>query len=327
MSVTINTPLTSTQLRDVVLGKNPALPRRAAMSLLRLSGERDKTGVFQALLEDENEAPRYRFLAAANLYQINTKESRDVLLRALDKVKDAGTLGGIVKALGRVGDQTALERVLKVKAGSRGVLAQQAQFAAALLSHRFGLPGNDLVPPTSFYPMPTSGVTPVQVIAPASAEVSLCLDSLVGEPYGITLSKGNLKQMVCENKTWMLALNQEFDSPQALEILQKRKSLLGVLAGKNAESGRYSGAFLVLTAPVAGKVNVFVNRVTGEPGFFGEAVMERGRARFKVKSVARVGVFPIEAEGTYAPGGIEIASARSALTIMEKRSPQLLKPG
>lgn len=327
MSVVINTPLTSKQLHDVVMGKNLALPRRAAMSLLRLSRARDKASVFQTLLENENEAPRYRFLAAANLYQLNTKQANDVLLQSLDKVKDVGTLGGIVKVLGRVGDQAALERVLKVKAASGGVLAQQAEFAAALLSHRFGLPGNDLPLPTAFYPMPVKGVTPVRIAVPTATEATLCLDSLANEPYGITLSKGNMKQMDCENKTWMIVLNQDFTSPKALEMLQKRKSLLGVLASKNAETGRYSGAFLLLTAPVGGKVNLFINRTTGEPGFFGEAVVEQGRARFKVRSVARVGVFPIEAEGVYTPEGIEITSARSALTIMEKRRPQLLTRG
>ncbi len=75
------------------------------------------------------------------------------------------------------------------------------------------------------------------------------------------------------------------------------------------------------------KFKVIITRITGQPAWAGEATSETGdKAEFALKTVGRIGITPMETEGTiYKNGKVEISSAITAITVTEKKHPQPLK--
>ncbi len=322
-------PLSSEKLRAVVLGTDLTVPRTAGFTLLRLSELEDKVPLMSGVLMNEQEPASFRRAAAQNLYVLNDEPSREVLLEAARAVRDQAAMVGVVKGLGRTGDERALRMIEQVSAEASEPLARQAKFAAALLSYRLDLPGHDLEPPRELLELPPEEGEPVRIAAPELEEARLCLDSLAAEPFGIQLGAESLQQLDCEHNRWMLLLNEEFTGDGALDRLRERKALLGVIASKSSESGSYSVIFTILTAASEerDKVRLSLTRTTGELGYSGEVSLSgRGPARFGLNSVAQPGIFGLRAEGTFdAAGRLEIASAVSALTIENKRNPTSLR--
>lgn len=151
-------------VRNVIAGTDTSFPRTQAISLLRTSVVPDKYRDFQQLLENEHEDPSVRYLAARSLGRINTPEAVEILINN-SQIRDEYVLAGVMLALGRIGDRNALEAISRVKESATGLAASQAEFAAALISHRLGLEGNDLPIPNSseYLELPNSAASSFQI--------------------------------------------------------------------------------------------------------------------------------------------------------------------
>lgn len=313
----------------ITLGRDTSFPRSAAMTMLRVSDSRDKINIFNELLIDEREAPRVRYLAAENLYLLNTADARMSLMEASRKVKNPEAQVCIVKSLGRIGKEDALNEIIRIKEGADGVLLHHAQFAASLIAHRFGLDGHDLSVPKKMLKIPADEAAPVDFLHPQKEEAELCLKSLQTEPFDMEFSVHSMRQLNCRGLRWMLVMNKQYVQANSFNSLKKRKTLLGAMASKSMENNTYSIAYLMLTAPSSdGKnVDIFIPRVTGEHGFVGKATPQRGgEAKFVVKSSDQVGIFPMETKGRFTTGGeLELESVVSAVRVKRKRTPKLLK--
>jgi HEAT repeat protein len=103
MSVqSINTgKISLAQLRAAVKGRDPALPRGLAMLQLRESHFQNAHRDFEALLENENESPQIRSLAALHLGRMATPASRDILVKNIH-VSEERVLLSIIQSLARV---------------------------------------------------------------------------------------------------------------------------------------------------------------------------------------------------------------------------------
>ncbi|GEM_PF-3026589 len=318
-------PLEHDVLLAIVLGKDKRFPRQAALSLYRRSGAEDRVEIFHRLLVDEEENPRIRYLAATNLWLLGSEKAGNALKDAGQQARDAKTLTAIVKGLGRIGDQEALEVVSRIKRDAGGLLARQAGFAEILLAHRFGLEGHDLPMPEKFQALPRRGTVKVRAGEPDEQEKKLCLETLAADPYGIPLSSSSQVCIDCAGQRWMLVLNSTFDKRGGMERLAGKKALFGILATKNPETERYSGAFLIFTSPVKrnGRVYIILTRPGGEPCFAGTARAEgRDEAKFTIRSVEWPGVFPMKAEGHFRRDGrFELRSVTAGTRTTSKRQP------
>lgn len=325
MTVILEYKLTQKQITDIVQGRDKSLPRNIAINMLPASNIRGSVGILNKLLIDEAEDVSARRLAAVNLWKSNTAAARGYLLKAAQTITNEEILGGIVKALGRIGDKKALDTVVAVEKRSRGLLKAQASFAASLISYRHGLEGHDLPVPTTYLPMPTENQMRLKFAAPPKAEVDVFTNSLDKEPYGITFSGDLLHQFSCPGGGWILALNQQLSSGNALSTLTSRKAMLGVLAAKNTEDGRYSTTHLILSSPGTprGKVNILVYRITGTPAWAGGTTsVDDNQAKFKLQTVGSLGVVPMEMEGVLSvSGNLIVTSAVSATRVTEKKHP------
>lgn len=313
----------------ITLGRDISFSRPTAITMLRLSDRRDKVNIFNELLINEEDEPRFRYLAAENLYLLNTADARESLMEASRKVKNPEIQVGIVKSLGRIGKEDALDEILRIKERADGVLLHYAQFAASLLTHRFGLKGHGLSAPEKILGIPPDEATPVDFLHPENDEAELCMKSLKVEPFDMEFSARSMRQLNCRGLRWMLVLNKQYVQVDSFKILKKRKTLLGVMASKSMESDTYSAAYLMLTAPSSDgeRVDIFIPRVTGEHGFVGQATPLRGtEAQFEIRSSDQVGIFPMETKGRFTAGGeLDLESVVSAVRVKRKRTPKPLK--
>lgn len=312
------------QLRDVVAGRDMNFPRPRAMDLLQVSDFPNKHRDFEAILENEHEPSDIRYLAAVNLWRINTPNALEILIKN-SQVCDERVLEGIMMALGRIGGRSALNAVLKVKKNAQGRAALQAKFAADLISYRLGLNGNELQVPDEkdYMKLPSENTYSFQFTPAKYEDSELCLRSLAHQPFGIEFSEHPMYQMRCGRNDMIMLFNREFISQNAVKKLTERRSFLGVIAIKSEESQLYSTTLLVLTSPTrqSDKVNILIYRSTGDLAFGGIAEVKNSRAVFSIRTISRPGASPIKVEGVFEDGKLEIENALSSSFAQKRRQP------
>lgn len=171
--------------------------------------------------------------------------------------------------------------------------------------------------------MPESAETRSTTVSVASArEADLALRSLSDEPFSITLSRESLQQIRCEPRNYMLVLSEEFSGVDAVQKLQNRKALAGLLALKSPEAERYSTAYVVLTTPHSGQIQVLLKTTNGQTAFAGFAESEGDTLELLIQSVSRPGAVPVAFKATYANGSLTNVGAASAIRTIARRVPQ-----
>jgi len=325
MTVKFNYVISQKILQEVALGKNTSIPRGIALKMLPESKVPNPDLIFKTVLEDETDKVQFRRMAAISLWKINTPKAVGYLLEAARKIKEPEILVAIVKGLGRSGDANALKAIEAIDTRGNKVLEEQALFASSLISYRLGLPSHDLKIPREFVAMPPADNVELNFISPSKVEIDLFISCLAIEPYGIEFSAESMLQYKCPGGVSMLAMNKELSKGNAHELLMKRKNLLGVLAPKNSEDGRYSVSYLILSSidAVNSKVNILIHRITGEQAWAGTIIPAGGtQVNFTLSTAARLGIVPLELKGTITPQGrVTITKAISAGKVLEKKRP------
>jgi len=311
-------------IQNVAAGRDTSFSRIQAIKLLQTANFPDKVHDLQLLMENEQESPEIRHLAATGLYKVNTPEAVEILI-SNSQIQDERVLTGVMKGLGRIGNESALEAISRVRNSATGLAALQAEFAAVLISHRLGLAGNDLKIPddSEFLQLPSDAARSVLVTKASEREAEVCLQSLSTQPFGIEYTEDSLYQIQCGQNNWMLVFNREFTHQDAVQTLQSRKAFPGVIATKNEETSSYSTAFLLLTSPAEQPniLNILIHRSTGEQIFSGTALVEGSKAEFSIHSIPRPGAFPVDIEGTFEGGKVELKTALSGTVVQQRRHP------
>ena len=266
------------ELRNCVLGIDNSLPRTKAIALLLASESQTKYKDFQNLLENQNESPTVRYLAAISLGKMNTVEAKEILVKNI-QTQNEEVLTGIFMALGRIGDKNSVEVILGAKDRSTGFAKSQAEFAAALISYRLGLEGNELAIPKEedYFDMPID-TQQMDISEAPDDEVKKCLSSLVsGTEIGIRLAEKPAYQVYYDRGIGMVLFNLAFTSQRDFHMLLRRKIFLGVFADKVQESRSYSIAYLIFTSPDVqhGRINILLTRPDGRLVFGGKAEVEK----------------------------------------------------
>lgn len=300
------------QLRDVVAGRDTAFPRSRSMALLLTTDFPNKHRDLEAVLENEKESPEIRYLAAINLSKIPTQAAMEILVKNIH-IRDERVLAGVMKALGCIGNKSALDAILTAKKHATGLASMQAEFAATLIAHRLGSEEYELpVPATSDHiELDLHCTRPFQVTQAHHADAELCLRSLADQSFGIEFSEHSMYQARCGRNTWMILLNRDFDDKNTAKTLGKRKAFLGVIAIRNEETRLYSIAYLLLTSPMKGKdtVSILIYRTNGKLTFSGTARIVENCAEFSILALPQPGAFAVKIEGTFEKGRLDIKTA------------------
>jgi len=330
MSQILKTNLSTERVAEAALGKDDALPRSHAISLLPATNPGQAGPLLRQILQNAAEAPKFRRLAATALWRLNTPEARETLLAASRTEKDPSALGGVVKALGRVGDERALAALGEVQMRAEGFLAEQAAFASALIAYRLGLPGRDLEIPQKTEGVPRSPRGRIELGAPAAEEAARFAQALRDEPYDVPLADDSVRQVRCSAGLWMLSLSKSFVKAGSLAALRQRKTVAGLLASRSPVGESYSVAYLLLTSPSPNgeHADLLITRTTGEPAWAGTlAESPEGGLHFTIHTVGRIGIVAVELVGTWSSErGIRLTRAVSATRVIEKLAPVAIAP-
>jgi hypothetical protein len=295
------------------------------MGLLLASDFPNKHRDFQQVLENGDEPPEIRYLAAIQLGWIHTSASREILL-ANAYIRDSQVLAGIAKALGRNGDQSALSILSRVAENASDFTASAAKFAASLITHRLGLGGHDLTAEADYLDLPQGEKVrrTLRVDRAHESDIQFCLKSLVFQPLGIEFADRPAYQVLCGSRMWLILFNRNFAGPGSVSQLLARKALLMSVSARNQETGPFSLRFLVLTRPVAetGRIDILICRPNGDAIMGGQAQVKADQAQFSVRAVSRPGAAAVLIAGHFQHGDLAIETAlSSAVVVRPKRQP------
>jgi hypothetical protein len=308
------------KLPNVVLGRDRAFARGEAMALLAASSQPQRESLLAEVLENRNEQPRYRSVAAITLGRVFTPTAEKLLIRNLKASEPM--FADVLRSLGRIGGRETLVAIDALNLPESHRAHNAAVFAAALISHRLGFPGHDL-------PFPEEG----RLLKPATTEARLIdvgrmegeparaiIEALKRYPYGVEFEPGIATRFHCAGEENVVCVNREFTAAGSLARAAQRKVLLAVGALRSAETGDYSPSYLVLTSPggTSGSVDIIITRCSGAYALAGTGRLAGDRLEFQLRSVRRPGARAISIRGVLANGIVQAAEAVSSTT----RAPQ-----
>jgi len=313
------------RLRDIVVGKDTSFPASRAMALLYASDFPNKHRDFAGVLEDEKQPSELRYLAAIYLGKITSPAALQILTHN-SNVRDELVLSGVMRALGCIGDRSALGAISEAKQHAHGLAMVQAEFAQTLIEHRAGLHELELsnMEQPEHLTQDLNDCRPFEIIPSNYSAAELCLRSLADQPYGIEYSEQSMYQARCGRNNWMVLFNRDFAEKNTTAKLRKQLTFLGTVALRDAESGLYSPIYLILTAPAIDKqeVNILVYRTAGRLVFTGSAVINDNQAEFSIMAVRKAGAYSLHVEGVFEDGRMEIRTAMSTPFIpIQKHEP------
>ena len=116
--------------------------------------------------------------------------------------------------------------------------------------------------------------------------------------------------VACGSTIYTVSLNEEFAAADAIGRLQSAKAVFGAVAVPSPETERHSVAFLALTTPSAGGLEILIVRPSGAEVLAGVARPGGSEVEFTLRAVRRPGAAGIAIEGGFDGTLLRIAQAR-----------------
>jgi hypothetical protein len=312
-------------LTEVVIGRDQRFARGEAMASLANSNLPGSETVLARVLEDPREKWAYRSAAAIALGRIFSPAAERILVRNL-REESGPALLAVLRSLGSIGGPRALAAIDGLKLPSRHPAGRATAFAAALITHRYGLAGHDLR-----FPKPSELLAAPQRPHLRTIDISVLekrqtrrvTEALKRYPYGIELSPTVSTRIACAGEVNVVCVNAEFVPGSSLSVLAERKALLAVAALQSPETGDYSVSYLVLTARrrASKTINILVTRCSGNAALAGTGQLADERLEFELHSIRRPGARAIKFRGALSGGVIHADEALSSAAGVSGKTP------
>lgn len=312
-------------LRMAVTGKSKDLSRTLALTLLQSHDYPNKSKDLQTVLENNNEPTTLRYLAAVYLGRTNIPDVQDILIKNV-RIDDERVLAGVVEALGRVGDSRAIPALLDTKNSKKGSVSSKANFAVALISHRFGLQGNELpIPTEQEYLKMSKDTKPVKISHASREEINKCINCISDRQFGIQLSQEQAHQVIIGKDIHLVFLNKQYADIENVKQLLQRKSILGIIVYKSEEHESYSVEYLILSSPTTqsgGNIDVIIASPNGDIMFGGMLNIRDDNIKFSLRSTSQPGGFPLIIEGNLINKKLKLSCAEFSPSIRITKQPE-----
>jgi hypothetical protein len=264
--------------------KVPGRERAGAITTIPRRRLAEAESVLRSIAADETAPPVPRGAAVRALAQLQTPAVLPDLVAAA-RTPETFVAAVAVDALARVGGEAEL-RVMGEMRDRGGPLGVRAALAAWVISHRLGLPDNDVPMPPDDALVEVGSADGEIVVAPLGAEDAAAL--------GLTLREDDLPldysvdvayRLTCERGSRYLALNETVFARDPVAAVVARKTLLGVLARQVRPDPRYMVDSFVFTSPADGHVNVTIVAVTAKVIWAGRGVESGSSLRWRLRAV------------------------------------------
>ena len=155
-----------------------------------------------------------------------TPAALEILVRN-SQVRDECVLAGVMKALGRIGDRSALDAIVAARKYATGSAAMPAEFAATLIAHRTARKSvRHRLPDWDLLELELHCARPFRITQADGADAELCLRSLAAQPFGLEFAEHPMYQVRCGRNTLMIVFNRDFAAEASVESLQRRRAFL-----------------------------------------------------------------------------------------------------
>lgn len=314
------------ELRDAIHGRADRISSEDAVQLLTNSTFPNRHRDLEGVLNDDAAPSRLRYLAAVGLTRCDRQAALAILLRATAE-HDSRVLAGVFRALGQIGDATAIDAIEAALTRSDSPARMLGEFARLVIEHRVGIVNSRTGTATGeLLDLSADSGQRVRIRAARARVAERSLESLGARPYEIELAEAPMFEFACDRCRGTIMLNREFTGVDALSTLRKRPTLFGIGALRNDFGGRSSIAALMLTRPEpdGAALHIAIHLTNGAHIFDGRGDIRDTAVHWSLRAVRRLGAFPIRASGTFASGALRIDSAASATRVVQTARPSLI---
>lgn len=316
---------TLSKLRAVAMGQSTEMPRmRVIASLPRLDANARENLV--VIAGDVKVPSRLRQVAIGSLGRLKDRPLDVIQRYALDP--DVGVAAAAIKILGRVGNVNALVALDRVAQRTDPILQHRAAFAAALIAHRFNLPGHELpsVKLATYLDMPRLTLS-VKARVTTPDEDAIVKSSLSHHSLALPASLATW-DLECGKKRWALVLDKALLSPWKPKEFAMKKQYLGQLATRNHVTGTYSpGLAFLATGMGSGRLEVGMYRSSGQLIYGGDGHIDGEVMYFSMRAKDHPGASATVLEGSYGPTSLDLKISSSVNRTRPALSPSSIKVG
>lgn len=313
------------ELRAAAFGKSETMSRQLAVSLLGRKEYPDKVKDFAGLLQNDDEEPRLRIMAATELGRIRTEPAMRKLKDALE-VKEPRVLQSVVEAAAAAGDIEAMDRIRTLRRRSQESLAKTAEWGAELLallsegrSQRLPKPERRRLMTVDRKRAESANVRTMQGSAAAGV-----VEEVSTGPLNLDLTTEAAARVNCGQRVLGLLFTRSFLADMSAS-LQRKSVAMAVAERDTVETETWELRYFVVTQPGDEDVEIHVLTQRGELAFFGHASEREGRVGFSIQTVDRPGAVPAVVEGSFDGSRISVDRFVSELTGRRRTSPGVIE--
>lgn len=301
------------ELRAAAFGESESMSRQLAVALLGRKEYPDKVKDLGGLLQDDDEEPRLRIMAAAELGRMRTQPALRQLEGALD-VKEPRVLQSVVEAAAAAGDVEALDRIRTLRRRSQESLAETADWSAELLTLLSERRGQPLPKPERRRLLTVDGkrAESASVRTMRDSTAAGIVEEVSRSPVNLDLTTEAAARVDCGPRVLSLLFTKSFLANMS-GSLGRRSVAMAVAELDTVEAETWEMRYLVVTQPGEEEVEIHVLTRRGELAFFGYASEQEGRIGFSLQTVDRPGAVPAVVEGSFDGSRISIDRFESEL--------------
>jgi hypothetical protein len=290
--------------------------------------------VIPQILQDPAQTTAARSTAVNALGRGRLEEAPQILMENLDG-RNPRLFAKMVNALGRTGNESALNQLEQMEGPKDPVAMRALDFARVLLSYRMRMDRHRLPVPDETSLLEVEDGIMIQISQARPKSLAAAIHGIREELPGIDLSEESALTLTCQTNELLLAFVKGFDAPDAIQSLRERSAMPLVLLKKANSLEYYALDTIFLTQPMEFKDEVALLgiRPSGELIYSGRVEFSEQQTLFRLRSLASRSSPAVELDGFYdaRTGSLEItraiSSPRLARDLQTKKIPQRAVPG
>ena len=270
------------QLRKLISPTTDEATAAQALKVLTQSGPREATQLSADIVSNRRFGPTVRSAAAVQLGKSTQPDSEPALLKALGS-SERDVLRHVVRAIGRIGGEKALERLSKFEPPEPGPVAEALEFARILTSYRLGSMRFLARPPALSDVRPPDPETafslPVQMLSAKRTEPMV--ENLAIQLPATALSRRNALAVTCGASEYRVLLSAQIDEDTAALLV--RPFIAGAIFKYRPCPEHYSlDAYLLSSPRDAASSHIIGMRPSGAIVLAGTATVAEQKVLFEV---------------------------------------------
>lgn len=316
-------------IREALAGRIPRIPESLAFALVPDLDvpESEQRDIVREALENPALEPPVRVQAARALAELETDTAVSELSRVLETPEVEEPVAATAAAvLGRIGGPDNLAQLQRAKESATSeFLRQRAEFAEAMIVHRFGLTDHEVeLPAAESQPAPQAvGSLPFVSRKPGQERRRRTLEGVRQEFPWMEPDQHDVYEIQCGPRLMEVIINRDIMRSEGIRTATQRPALPAVVAHRNEETDDFYPALVALSDPKGQeRVSLRLTRLEGETVYMGEGSVGAEGAEFNLRSAKTPGIPRAAFRIRVTREGIEIAGTSDVRAAVPAESPE-----